>query len=89
MRRVKPEREPVEIPMPKYGMSWHQDFALELCRSSMSTCPFGCTKDGAPNCHYHVIALECEYSRQTQSQADEKWRSVQELRRQSRKGQRR
>jgi hypothetical protein len=44
-------------PRPKY-YSFHQDFALALCREKYGTCPRGCAKDGAPNCNANVMGLE-------------------------------
>lgn len=44
----------------KYGFGSAHDAALDLCRAEHGTCPFGCAKDGAPNCAYHVLRCECE-----------------------------
>lgn len=51
-------------PAPK-TFSWHQDLALDACRSSFPPCPFSCAKDGSANCDYHVRNCECEPGRQT------------------------
>lgn len=44
----------------QYGWTARHDAALNLCVARFSTCPFGCAKDGAPNCAYHVQLVECE-----------------------------
>lgn len=41
-----------------------EEQALTLCIAEYGTCPFGCAKDGAPNCGVHVRAGECEPGRQ-------------------------
>jgi len=59
----------------KYGFSIHQDLALALCIAKFGTCPYGCAKDGAPNCDAHArnIGLaegaQCEPGKQTYSRA--------------------
>ncbi len=65
-------------PKTKYGFSFHQDFALTLCIKEYGTCPYGCSKTGAPNCHAIVNGIfagwegnQCEPGRRTQQQADE------------------
>jgi hypothetical protein len=46
--------------------------ALSLCRREYGTCPFGCAKDGAPNCATHILGTitggrpECEPGRRVQ-----------------------
>ena len=61
--------------MSKYGFSIHQDLALALCIEKYGTCPYGCVKDGAPNCDAHVrnIGLaegaQCEPGKLTASAA--------------------
>lgn len=52
------------LPAPR-TFSWHQDLALDACRSSFPPCPFSCAKDGSANCDYHVRNCECEPGRQT------------------------
>jgi hypothetical protein len=55
---------------PKF-FSWHQDVALELCIKEYGHCPFGCNKDGAPNCDANVRSIglvaprQCEPGRRT------------------------
>jgi hypothetical protein len=56
-----------------WGWSKRHDRALELCRSQYGTCPFGCGKDGAPNCYAHVVGSsggenygQCEPGRVTE-----------------------
>jgi hypothetical protein len=49
--------------------SWHQDLALDVCRSRFPVCPFGCAKDGAANCDYNVRQGACEPGRQTVAEA--------------------
>ena len=52
-----------------YGFSAHHDRALSLCRQAFGLCPFGCAKDGAPNCDAHVRGIanvpQCEPGRVT------------------------
>ena len=50
----------VASPRPQWGYSFEHDAALNLCRSRREPCPFGCVKDGAPNCWYHFTQAECE-----------------------------
>lgn len=45
--------------------SWHQDLALAACQARHPVCPFGCVKDGAPNCDFNVRTLDCEPGRET------------------------
>jgi hypothetical protein len=53
----------------KYGFSQRHDAALDACITSGKPCPFGCVKDGAPNCNAHVIGHygieQCEFGRLT------------------------
>lgn len=49
-----------ELTPTKYGFSLQHDRALDLCKSSYPTCPFGCAKDGAPNCAHNVHEARCE-----------------------------
>lgn len=54
--------------------SHHQDIALALCIERFGTCPFGCGKDGAPNCHVNVTGFDrrqCIPGRLTQAEADD------------------
>jgi hypothetical protein len=44
----------VSAVMPPKHFSRHQDIALTICIRDHGTCPFGCGKDGAPNCHANV-----------------------------------
>lgn len=63
------------------GYSHHQDVALALCRKKYGTCPFGCTKDGAPNCHANVTGIldrQCEPGKLTEAQAQADERKSQE-----------
>src|SRR3990172_7008619 len=39
----------------KYGYSQRHDAALDACITSGKPCPFGCVKNGAPNCYAHVV----------------------------------
>lgn len=58
-------------------LSHHQDIALALCIERFGVCPFGCGKDGAPNCHANVTGWagqQCEPGRLTQARADEHYR---------------
>lgn len=48
---------------PKYGFSFEHDQALDLCIAEYPACPFGCTKDGAPNCYANVMERRCEPGR--------------------------
>lgn len=36
-----------------------QDRALAICWETQQSCPLGCTRDGAPNCHYYVSQGQC------------------------------
>ena len=45
--------------MTVYGHTPRHDAALALCIAHYATCPFGCAKDGAPNCAWHVGRLDC------------------------------
>jgi hypothetical protein len=31
-----------------------------LCRSHYPVCPFGCGKDGGPNCRQNIIDVACQ-----------------------------
>lgn len=53
-------------------LSFYQDEALALCVEAYGVCPFGCVKDGAPNCNYNVRELLCEPARVTYLGADPK-----------------
>ena len=48
-----------------YGYTHHHDAALKLCQVMFGVCPFGCAKDGAPNCAWHVGRLDCEPAKMT------------------------
>lgn len=50
---------------PKYGYSFRHDAALNLCIAEYPTCPFGCSKDGAPNCEWNVASNRCEPAQRT------------------------
>lgn len=50
---------------PIFGYSHRHDAALTLCIAEYGTCPFGCAKDGAPNCVYHVQRRECDPAKVT------------------------
>lgn len=54
-------------PRSVYGYSLHHDAALTLCQEKFRACPFGCVKDGAPNCAWHVAQLDCEPARITEA----------------------
>lgn len=56
------KKKPKPIPL---NYSFHQDRALALCRKEYGTCPFGCAKDGAINCNWHVTEGHCEPGRKT------------------------
>ena len=63
--------------------SIHQDLALALCQREYGACPFGCGKDGAPNCHANVVGyggVQCEPGRRTAQEASqvEAWRQLQD-----------
>ncbi len=68
-----------KLKTPKYGFSFHQDRALDLCKAQFGPCPFGCAKDGAPNCDTNVRgasvpgypARQCEPGRLTQIAKDD------------------
>ncbi len=49
-------------PKSKYGWSVQHDRALDLCIASYGTCPFGCGKNGAPNCYAIAVGIvtQCE-----------------------------
>ncbi len=61
-----------QIPRSAFGFGWHHEAALTLCQQDYHACPFGCTKDGAPNCAVNVSELRCEPARQTLEQARQK-----------------
>jgi len=58
----KPEKEETAMKT-KYGFSAYHDQVLDLCRAKYGPCPFGCVKDGAPNCFSNVSNLDCPPSR--------------------------
>jgi hypothetical protein len=43
----------------KYGRSLRHDRAVDHCRSLSAPCPFGCVKDGGPNCLHNVWQGQC------------------------------
>lgn len=50
-------------PPTKYGYTLRHDTVLDWCIANSGACPFGCAKDGAPNCVYHVQRRECDPAR--------------------------
>lgn len=50
-------------PLPLFGYSRLQDEALAICLREYRRCERSCTRDGAPNCHYHVVNGQCEPGR--------------------------
>lgn len=50
---------------PRWGYSLRHDRALDLCIAKFPSCPFGCAKNGAPNCDWNVAANRCEPAKQT------------------------
>jgi len=65
---------------PIYGFSFHHDLALKLCIAEYPTCPFGCGKDGAPNCANNVRQNRCEPAKRTHVEAIEIAREMRDLR---------
>ena len=51
--------------MKRFGYSSHHDAALTWCIENRGQCPFGCDKEGAPNCAYNVSILRCDAARAT------------------------
>jgi hypothetical protein len=47
-------------PRSKYGHSLLHDRAVEICAQSHTVCPFGCARDGGPNCAYNVEGRGCD-----------------------------
>jgi hypothetical protein len=62
-------------PLPQTAYSWHQEFALALCRAAFGVCPFNSIKDGSANCDAHVRGVglvsdqQCEPGARTQEKA--------------------
>ncbi|MBK8113235.1 MAG: hypothetical protein IPK44_01300 [Candidatus Accumulibacter sp.] len=50
---------------PIFGYSHRHDAALTLCIAEYGTCPFGCSKNGAPNCEWNVAMNRCDPARET------------------------
>lgn len=58
------KKNPTPQPQFEYGFSARHDAVLDHCRASFGTCPFGCAKDGAPNCYRNsVLEQRCEPGR--------------------------
>lgn len=57
LRKIFKTFAPKKEPPTKYGFSIHQDLALALCIEKFGACPFGCVKNGAPNCDANVRGL--------------------------------
>jgi hypothetical protein len=52
--------------------SHHQKIALDLCIKEYGICPYGCSKDGAPNCAANVggtLGRQCEPGKRTRVEA--------------------
>lgn len=52
-------------PPPQFGWSARHDRALRQCIAKHGTCPFGCVKDGAPNCFANVSEGRCAPAQET------------------------
>lgn len=49
--------------LPMFGLPSIQDEALAICLREYRRCERSCSRDGAPNCHYHVVNGQCEPGR--------------------------
>jgi hypothetical protein len=66
--------------------SHHQKIALDLCIEKYGICPYGCAKDGAPNCAANVAGYngrQCEPGKRTQQAARAHREALNEMERQS------
>lgn len=50
---------------PRWGFTKRHDRALDWCITHYGRCPFGCAKDGAPNCFHNVANNECQPAQMT------------------------
>ena len=59
--------------LPAVFHSVHQKIALTICIRDYGSCPFGCGKDGDPNCFANVTGydgIQCEPGRRAEEATD-------------------